>query len=308
MQVLVANESNADVWFDELSITQTEALVVQENHYDPWGLNLAGIEQQGQPDDKFQYNGIEKEDALGLNWNMADFRSQDPQLGRLWQIDPILLDPWPDIENKENISPYAWVQNNPVNYSDMLGLDTVYHNNDLPENWDDFKPDEDQVLLDEVVITPNSEPEESSGLGDGSSAAASAVAISLILEGGGVAITIPQLVAIGMVVATVDWLIHPSSHGLRMTPGLDGSAGFNNRSIPTGENNIRKFSKSKSSGKLKGGKQGARDRDFGVKDKDFWQWWHRKGKKDNGGQDLTEDEAAGMYKDWIDNGKPKGPK
>ena len=144
MEVSVVNASaRVSALFDDLVLTQEPPLVVQENHYDPFGLNLAGIETQGQPDHKFQYNGIEKEDALGLNLNMAEFRVQDPQLGRLWQVDPILLDPEPDIENNENISPYAWVQNNPVNYSDPLGLDTVYHNKDLPGNWKDFKPDED---------------------------------------------------------------------------------------------------------------------------------------------------------------------
>jgi hypothetical protein len=33
-----------EVWFDDLAISHTEALIVQENHYDPWGLSLAGIE------------------------------------------------------------------------------------------------------------------------------------------------------------------------------------------------------------------------------------------------------------------------
>jgi len=50
VQVLVANESDKAVWFDDLTIKHTPALIVQENHYDPWGLNLAGIEKQGQPD------------------------------------------------------------------------------------------------------------------------------------------------------------------------------------------------------------------------------------------------------------------
>jgi hypothetical protein len=36
LQVLVVNESNVPVWFDDLAITQTESLIVQENHYDPW--------------------------------------------------------------------------------------------------------------------------------------------------------------------------------------------------------------------------------------------------------------------------------
>jgi len=120
LQVLVVNESNVDVWFDDLSITHTEALIVQENHYDPWGLNLAGIETQGQPDHKFQYNGIEKEEAFGLSWAMAQFRAYDPQLGRFHRIDPII---------KEHESPYAWNTNNPVSFADPDGADSTQRAN-----------------------------------------------------------------------------------------------------------------------------------------------------------------------------------
>jgi RHS repeat-associated protein len=60
-----------------------------------------------------------------------------------------------------------------------------------------------------------------------------------------------------------------------------------------------------SSGKFKGGKKSGRDRDFGIKDKDFWNWWHRSGKKANGGVDLSEDLAAETYKDWLEAGRPK---
>lgn len=56
------------IWFDDISVTVAEPELVQENHYDPWGLNLAGIEKQGNPDHRFQYNGKEKQTELGLEW------------------------------------------------------------------------------------------------------------------------------------------------------------------------------------------------------------------------------------------------
>ncbi|MDJ1505189.1 LamG-like jellyroll fold domain-containing protein [Xanthocytophaga agilis] len=147
VQILVANESQSPVWFDDIKVSYTKDLIVQENHYDPWGLNLVGIETQGNPNHKLQYNGIEKEESFGLNWNMADFRVQDPQLGRLWQIDPI---------DKEDQSPYSWVVNNPMLYSDPSGLDTTIHLNDLPNNWNNFNTNEDVVQLPEVSVTPTS--------------------------------------------------------------------------------------------------------------------------------------------------------
>jgi hypothetical protein len=57
---------------------------------------------------------------------------------------------------------------------------------------------------------------------------------------------------------------------------------------------------------MKGGKQNSRDKDFGIKDKKFWRWWHRKGKPENGGGDIeNKQQADQIYKDWIERGKPK---
>jgi hypothetical protein len=58
--------------------------------------------------------------------------------------------------------------------------------------------------------------------------------------------------------------------------------------------------------RFKGSKQGVRDKDHGIKDKDFGDWWHRKGKKVYGGEDLSGDDAEGVYDDWVAEGKPRG--
>ena len=122
LQVLVVNESNVDVWFDDLAITHTEALIVQENHYDPWGLNLAGIETAGSPNHKHQYLGQEKQDEFGLNWLDFNFRQYDPQLGRFHQIDPLA-------DAISAITPYQYAFNNPILFSDPSGL--------MPDEGDD---------------------------------------------------------------------------------------------------------------------------------------------------------------------------
>jgi RHS repeat-associated protein len=87
---------------------------VQENHYDPWGLNLVGIEKQGNPDHKFQYNGKEKQSELGLNWADYGARMYDPQLGRWHAVDPMT-------ETQEAWTPYHYVYNNPVLRTDPDG-------------------------------------------------------------------------------------------------------------------------------------------------------------------------------------------
>ncbi|MBD0256192.1 MAG: hypothetical protein ICV83_10775, partial [Cytophagales bacterium] len=115
VQVLVANEGDVAVWFDDLQISYQQAQVVQENHYSPWGLNLAGIEKQGNPDHKFQYNGKEKQEELGLNWVDYGARMYDPQLGRWHAVDPLA-------ELGRRWSPYTYGFDNPVRFLDPDGM------------------------------------------------------------------------------------------------------------------------------------------------------------------------------------------
>ena len=71
-------------------------------------------------------------DGSGLEAYDATFRMYDPQIGRFWQIDPLA-------EISENYSPYSFVEDNPISYSDPLGLkDTGTA----------------KVNLDPVVVTP----------------------------------------------------------------------------------------------------------------------------------------------------------
>lgn len=114
----MANESELPVWFDDFTITYTPALVVQENHYDPWGLNLAGIEKEG--DYLYQYNSAseKQEDLLEQGYfyetDQTDLRGYDPQLGRFRAVD-VLAD------QMSGITPYQFSFNNPVMFSDPRG-------------------------------------------------------------------------------------------------------------------------------------------------------------------------------------------
>jgi hypothetical protein len=44
---------------------------------------------------------------------------------------------------------------------------------------------------------------------------------------------------------------------------------------------------------FKGGKQRQRDRDFGIKDPDFWKWWERQGKKKKRGKGPNKGPRSG---------------
>ncbi len=110
-----AAAENIDLYFDDLEVEHRQGILLQENHYDPWGLNLAGIERQATPDHLFHYNGKERQTELGLNWIDYGFRNYDPQIGRWHSPDPVSH--W-----AESLTPYRYGLNNPARYIDLLGL------------------------------------------------------------------------------------------------------------------------------------------------------------------------------------------
>jgi len=117
VKIQLMNEGSLPVYFDDFAIRQPQ-LLVQENHYDPWGLNLAGIEQAGSPNSKFQYNGKEKQEDLGLNWADYGARFYDAQLGRWHSIDPLA-------EKFHECSPYNFSLNNSLINIDPDGRDII---------------------------------------------------------------------------------------------------------------------------------------------------------------------------------------
>jgi len=126
LYVFCSNESNFPVFFDNLSVRHTPGPVLEETHYYPFGLTIAGISSKaaGALINRKKFNdGTELQsqdfsDGSGLELYATNYRSLDPQLGRFWQIDPLA-------EAHPNLNSYAYVNNNPLRYNDPLGLDTV---------------------------------------------------------------------------------------------------------------------------------------------------------------------------------------
>jgi len=118
LYVYCSNESNQDVFFDNLQVTHDKGALLEETHYYPFGLTMSGISSKaaGGVENKYKYNGIEFNKDFDLNLGEAFFRSHDPQIGRWWQIDP---------KPSDMMSPYAAMENNPISKLDFLG-DTTY--------------------------------------------------------------------------------------------------------------------------------------------------------------------------------------
>jgi RHS repeat-associated protein len=127
LYVFVSNESNLAVYFDNLAITHTPGAIVEETHYYPFGLTMAGISSKaaGGVENKVGFQGKElqsKEFSDGTGLELYDFgaREQDPQLGRWWTVDP-------KAEKYYSSSPYNFVDNNPIIRIDPTGKDWFYY-------------------------------------------------------------------------------------------------------------------------------------------------------------------------------------
>ncbi|MBD0405159.1 RHS repeat domain-containing protein [Flammeovirga sp. EKP202] len=106
------------VYFDDITITFDD-YIIQENHYYPFGMNMAGIEKEGTPDHKFQYNGKEKQEEIGFYDYGA--RHYDASLGRWFVVDPLS-------ELYYNNSTYNYALNTLLNAIDPDGRLVIFIN------------------------------------------------------------------------------------------------------------------------------------------------------------------------------------
>ncbi len=97
--------------------------IVKESNYYPFGLEHKGYNNNVSPlgnsrAKKFKYNGIEQEEALGLDLYEMKFRQYNPAIGRFTSIDPV---------THYSQSTYAAFDNNPIFWADPSGANSVYN-------------------------------------------------------------------------------------------------------------------------------------------------------------------------------------
>jgi RHS repeat-associated protein len=121
----LSNESNQNVYFDNLIVTHTSGSLVEQNSYYPFGGIMAGISSKaikgaGYPANKLKFNGKEFQTgefdngAWGTDWSDFGARLYDALSMHFLSVDPLA-------GSHENASLFGFAKGNPFRFTDPDG-------------------------------------------------------------------------------------------------------------------------------------------------------------------------------------------
>jgi RHS repeat-associated protein len=99
----------------------TTSEIIEENNYYPFGMKHKGynavVNSTGNANaQKYKYQGQERQDELGLNWDSFKWRNYDYAIGRFMSVDPLA-------EKYTKWSPYTFSGNIVLNARELEGLE-----------------------------------------------------------------------------------------------------------------------------------------------------------------------------------------
>jgi RHS repeat-associated protein len=104
-------------YIDHVSLIRNDLEIVEENNYYPFGLKHKGYNNvQNGRDHKFEFQGQEIDEELGLNWQSFKYRNYDPAIGRFFNVDPLA-------EDYNYQSPYNFAENRVIDGIELEGLE-----------------------------------------------------------------------------------------------------------------------------------------------------------------------------------------
>ena len=112
------------MFFDNIQVVHTRGAILEENHYYPFGMVMAGVSSKAAGTLKNKektFQGQRFDDDLDLNWVQFKWRNHDPQIGRFVEIDPLA-------EKYVYNSTYAFSENKVTRHVELEGLEAVLPN------------------------------------------------------------------------------------------------------------------------------------------------------------------------------------